>query len=80
MICCPPTIIAFSNALATIIPYTGDMQTKYGAEPRVDVFYYDPGTETYVENNGIPSSQVKFDGININIDHGGANTGMIKIS
>jgi hypothetical protein len=80
MICCPPVIVPFSNALTTVIPYTADMQTKYGTTPRVDVFVYDAVTETYIENNGVPVVQVKFDGVNINIDNGGLATGQVKIS
>lgn len=80
MICCPPTIVPFSNAAITSFPYTVELQSKYGTEPRIEVFYYDAGTETFIQNNGMPGSQVKDDGVNVVIDHGGVQTGIVKIS
>ena len=50
------------------------MAQQYGPEPNVQV-YYKEGEEFVLSD----FSQVIFDGSTIIVDHGGLNTGIIKI-
>lgn len=75
MSCCEPTIENFFNQSTTTIPYPAFMQEQYGAKPNVEVYYKD-GAE-YVLSNDM--NRVEFDGSTITVDHGGPNTGFIKI-
>jgi hypothetical protein len=79
MSCCNPLIVPFFNASSTSIAYGPSLQSQFGLAPNVSVNYWD-GTQ-YV-NAGI-TTQVKFDTYPvtvITVDHGGSNTGIIKIS
>lgn len=73
--CCPPTIFPFGAALQTIINYTAAMIVQYGVDPNVQVYFQD-GTE-YVLSDDM--NMVKFDGVNITVDNGGAATGFVKV-
>lgn len=74
MTCCPATIVTFTNQPSSTIGYTGGLAEQYGPEPNVQVFYKE-GTE-FVQSE---FSEVKFNGSTIIVDHGGLNTGIIKI-
>lgn len=75
--CCPSTEVVFSNATTTQITYDQVMKDKYGSQPHVFVYYYDPvTTELYLS----PFFTVmKFNGTTITIDHGGPNSGIVVI-
>lgn len=75
MSCCQPTIQSFLNQSSTTIAYSAFMQEQYGSEPNVELYYKD-GAE-YVLSNDM--NEVVFDGSTISIDHGGSNTGFVKI-
>jgi hypothetical protein len=75
MICCEPTIQPFTNQSSTTIVWDSNKQDLYGSRPNVQV-YYKEGTE-YVLSDDMNS--VVFDGSTIFVDHGGLNTGIIKI-
>lgn len=75
MSCCTPTIQPFFNASSTTISYSPFMVEQYGSQPDVQVFYKE-GTE-YVLSNDM--NAVVFNGSTIVVDHGGPNTGIIKI-
>lgn len=75
MTCCAPTIVPFGFETQTVINYSATMLENYGAKPNVQVFYKD-GTAYLLSDD---MNQVRFDGVNITVDHGGSNTGFIKI-
>lgn len=75
MTCCAPTIVPFGNETETVINYNAAMLENYGAKPNVQVFYKQ-GTEYALSDD---MNQVRFDGVNITVDHGGSNTGFVKI-
>ena len=75
MICCEATIIPFTNQTNTTIVWDANKQDLYGSEPNVQV-YYKEGLE-YVLSDDM--NGVVFDGSTIEIDHGGTNTGIVKI-
>ena len=80
MSCCPSTIVPFSGVAFTNIPYTPSMQQQYGAEPRVEVVYYDNTHNDFELVNGFSGVQIKFKDNLISIDHGGVESGLVKIS
>lgn len=75
MICCPDTILPFSNVTESNIPYDGG----YGEKPTVTVLYNLDGVWTIkgvmtpIELQGNPVN-------NIYINHGEVSRGVIKIS
>lgn len=74
---CEPTIIQFSNIPSIAIPYTAQLQAKYGTVPTVSVWIYIDGELTQAGLN------INFDAFPptiINIDFGGTSSGIIKIS
>lgn len=79
MACCVPYMVPFSNVSMTTVDYNTGLKELYGAYPKVTVYYYDQEANEYYEANGIPGSEVKFDGNTISVDHGGPATGQIKI-
>lgn len=74
MNCCEATIFTFNEA-ETIINYSPALRALYGQDPNVQVYYKD-GAE-YVLSDDM--NQVKFDGTDIVVDHGGINVGIIKV-
>lgn len=80
MPCCPSSITFFADVETTTIPYPDLFKTEFGLKPRVDVYYFDEELGEFYNTNGVPSSEVKFDGSNININHGGPASGYVKIS
>ena len=80
MPCCPQTILNFADVTNSIFPYTEAMKFTYGAKPKVDVFYYNVEDGKFHNNNGMPTSEVSFDGDFIYIDHGGLSSGYLKVS
>lgn len=75
MICCPPTILPFTNQSSMSIVWTAILQDLYGSEPNVQV-YIKEGSE-YVLSDDMNS--VVFDGSTIVADFGGVNNGVVKI-
>jgi len=75
MSCCASTIFPFTNQSTSTIGYAGGMAALYGPQPNVEVFYRE-GSE-YVQSD---LSQVIFDGSTIQIDHGGSQTGIVKVN
>lgn len=76
--CCIPTRVPFANATTTSIAYTPAMVDKYGIQPRVFVYYYDTVTGEFYLSPFFTVMQ--FDGNNINIDHGGPNSGFVVVA
>lgn len=74
MTCCSPMIFPFNEAITTI-NYNSFMVEQFGNKPNVQV-YYREGTEYALSDD---FNQVRFDGANITVDHGGSNTGFVKI-
>lgn len=72
--CCTPTIQPFNEAVTTI-NYSTTLRRSFGNEPNVQVYYAQDGN--YVLSDDM--NQVKFDGTNIEVDHGGPQVGFIKI-
>lgn len=75
MTCCEPSITPFTLQSTTVIAWTADMQELYGSRPNVQVYYKD-GAE-YVLSDDM--SGIVFDGVEIRVDHGGVNTGFVKV-
>lgn len=69
MTCCPENTIPFVNQATSTIPFTGD-------KPLVTVSYFIDGVWRAL---GV-MTQIRFVGSNIEIDHGGAATGIIKLT
>lgn len=80
MACCQPYQFPFSNVALLDINYSADMAANLGPEPKVEVFYRDPDTGEFYTINGLPGSQIKFDGSTIKADFGGIATGVVKVS
>lgn len=75
MICCPETIVPFSNQAVTDIPYS----LEYGNNPLVTPLYFVNGE--FIAEGYFPS--IKFLGSpvhTVRVDHGGPATGIIKLS
>lgn len=74
---CAPTVVQFFNETALSIPYTAQMQNKYGLVPSVQVWIYDGGGQ--LVNMGVTAT---FDAVPptvINADFGGLSSGVIVI-
>lgn len=79
MTCCPPIIVPFYNVSTSAIGYGAEQRRMHGEVPQVQVTYYDPEADEYVLSN---STRIALTGNpvdQINIDHGGPNTGVIRI-
>lgn len=77
--CCPPTIFVFNEVEETVITYSPDLIAKHGQTPRVNAYYYNGETGFYV--GGI-YTRIAFEGLpvkKIKVNHGGINTGFIKL-
>lgn len=75
MNCCPPTIVSFGNVSSTTINYSPSLAALYGVDPNVQVYYKD-GTEYVLSDD---QNEVKFNGVDIVVDHGGIAVGFLKI-
>lgn len=76
---CEPTIIVFTGQATLSIPYTAQLQAKYGNVPTVTVWQNDPITGDLVDMG----QRVAFDSFPptvIKIDNGGVASGIVKIS
>lgn len=73
---CEPTIIQFTNKETLSIPYTAQMQDKYGLVPTVQVWIYIDGTLT---NVGIVATFDAMPPTMINAAFGGTSSGIIVI-
>lgn len=71
MACCEEILTPFINESETTVPYSGE----FGDEPNVEVMYEIDG----VWQQGVFSG-VRFTGTSVIVDHGGAATGVIKLS
>lgn len=78
--CCVPYQFPFSNVAFSAIDYNDVMKASLGPYPKIQVFYFDPETGDYYELNGNPGTETKFDGNTISIDHGGLQSGIVKVS
>lgn len=76
--CCIPTQIVFSNAESTTVTYDQAMRDKYGVQPKVYVYYYDPVANEYYLSPWY--TVMKFNGSQITVDHGGPSSGMLVIT
>lgn len=74
-----PIIEFFYNQTVSIVQYPWQVKQVLGRVPNVQVFYWDKVTYEYVTGN-LPSSRVVFTGGTIEVDHGGPETGIIKVS
>lgn len=77
-ISCDPLFISFTNQASISIPYTTELQNKYGAVPSVQTWIYDENND--LVDMGIRASFDSFPPTQINIDFGGFGSGIIKIS
>lgn len=75
--CCVPTQVQFVNATSTSVIFDDAMRDKYGVQPRVFVYYYDPVTGEFYLSPFF--TVMKFDGNTITVDHGGPSSGIIII-
>lgn len=80
MSCCTPTIFPFANVVSSTIDYNAGLRAKYGRVPQVQVLYYDSEAgELLVSNN---TTRIALTGNPVNsiaIDHGGMQSGIIRI-
>lgn len=74
---CLPTEIEFISQTSLSIPYTTELQTKYGTIPSVQIWIYDIGGE--LVNMGIVASFDALPPSLINIDLGGIASGVVRI-
>lgn len=74
---CEPLIISFTNKANISIPYTTQLQEKYGPVPSVQTWIYDENGD--LVDMGIRESFDMFPPTAINIDFGGFSSGIIKI-
>lgn len=80
MSCCPPTIIPFSNVPFSEFGYSELMRTQHGSVPKVEVLYFDTETNEFYLSTS--QSTVTLSGNPVNnvyVDHGGPNSGVIKL-
>jgi hypothetical protein len=75
---CDPLFVQFTNQANIVIPYTTQLQNKYGAVPDVQVWIYDDVTGDLVDM-GVRASFDGFPPTNIKVDFGGFASGVIKI-
>lgn len=82
MDCCPSSYIQFAAQAVTTAAYTPAMRASYGATPRVTVYYLDPATGNFINDNGFAMAQVAFDPAAniISVDNGGVYSGILKIN
>jgi len=74
---CSPTIVTFVGVPTLAIPYTALLQAKYGVFPTVQVWIYD-GTGQLI-NMGITAAFDTYPPTMINLDFGGAASGIVVI-
>lgn len=74
---CEPLIITFTNQANISIPYTTQLQIKYGAVPSVQTWIYNDAGE--LVDMGIQEKFDMFPPTEIKIDFGGFASGIIKI-
>lgn len=75
---CEPLIVEFTNKENIEIPYTTQLQNKYGPVPSVQTWIYDDSGD--LVDMGIRESFDMFPPTKIKIDFGGFSSGIIKIS
>lgn len=78
-----PYISAFTNKATSEIPYPASLAALYGPYPKVEVLYWDEEASEYYLSGSftrVSFSQSVKTGNRINIDHGGSNSGVVKIS
>lgn len=77
MPCCTPTIIPFQEVATSTVGYTPSLSAIYGSKPKVVVWYRQEDGTYFQSTFG---TQIVFDGSNININHGGVQTGFISVN
>lgn len=75
---CSPTIVQFTNKATIAIPYTTELQLKYGSTPTVQVWIYDENGD--LVDMGIRIYFDMFPPTVVSADFGGYSSGIIKIS
>lgn len=78
MKCCTPYTIPFESQSRTVINYTPTLRINFGNVPNIEIMYRQPDG-TYIK----AEVQITLTGIvgdEIVIDHGGTQTGYIKLS
>lgn len=75
---CDPLIIGFTNQASISIPYTTELQLKYGSTPTVRVWIYDD--TGHLVDMGIRVTFDQFPPTIISADFGGISSGVIKIN
>lgn len=74
-----PIIEIFNNKTVSIVQYPWQVKQVLGSVPNVQVMYWDKVEHKYVSSN-LPASRVVFTGDTIEINHGGPESGIIKVS
>lgn len=75
MACCIPIIVAFAGVAFTNVTFGA----QYGEVPKVTIYYLDGESGTFYSINGVPGVNMKVVGNTLEIDHGGINTGQIRV-
>lgn len=75
MSCCASLIVTFGLVASTSIPYGESEVAQYGQKPNVQVYYSQDGQFVLSED----MSAVTFTGTSIEVDHGGINSGIVKV-
>jgi len=75
---CEPTIINFTNETSLNIPYTAQLQAKYGDVPTVQTWIYNEAGE--LQQMGIREAFDGFPPTTIKIGLGDVSSGIVKIS
>lgn len=79
MTCCTPTIFPFYNIANSTIDYSAVLRNKYGRVPQVEVLYWDEDAQEYTLSNN-PGVSLSGNPVNsIEVNHGGLQTGIIRV-
>jgi hypothetical protein len=78
MPCCEPTISTFFDEEVTTISYGPSLQASYGAAPKITVLYWD-GAQYVAAGIFTEIALDTYPVTSIQVTHGGASTGIIKI-
>jgi hypothetical protein len=79
--CCPSTEIPFTDAVSTEVLYSPELKAKHGPVPQVTVYYYNTASDGSFTIVGAYTRKVLRGNPveTIFVDHGGPQTGFIKI-
>ena len=73
-----PNIHTFTKKTISVIEYGSDLHNILGPYPNVEVSYYDKIANKYVLSN-LPGSRIEFTGNQVIINHGGEESGLIRV-